>query len=109
MFLINYKRILEGNKSESREPGYAVHHIQPLKGHYGIQGVQAGYPTLFPTGGLKPSIASHPLNLKKIPKSEHKFLHRRLYEQEKFWEINHSSIITGLKTELLVLNQCGCK
>lgn len=56
---IEYKKL--------QEPGYAVHHIQPLKGHYGIQGVKAGYPTLFPTGGLRPSIASHPLNLKKFP------------------------------------------
>lgn len=91
------------------ETGYEIHHTQPLKGHPGIPGLKSGEPTLFPTGGLPVHLNSHTLNLQKVPHSGHYKLHYRLYKQEKFWEINHSPIITSLKVELLGLNQCDCK
>lgn len=103
----------EGKKQPSykklQETGYEVHHTNPLFGHFGIKGRSTKKPSLFPTGGLPPYINSSSLNLTKIPTAEHKGLHKKLAKLENFWEINHSSIINGLKIELLGLNQCNCK
>lgn len=92
-----------------KEAGFDVHHIHPLKGHPGMPGIKAGQPTLFPTGGLPLFINSHSLNLSKVSNAEHIKLHLKLYKLEKFGEIYHSPITTGLKIDNSILNQCECK
>ena len=81
--------------------------IHPLFGHPFIKDIiPYNTKTLFPTGGLKPSWNSSKFNLTLLSRNEHLNAHIRLYQLEKFWEIYHSPITTGLNLENSILNQC---
>jgi RHS repeat-associated protein len=88
--------------------GKELHHRVPLFGHPG------GTATLFPTGGLPPSIANHPFNLKLVNKAEHSEAHRRVRE----FESGLNSLLnpggtpngaaTGARFVRNLLADCGC-
>ena len=71
-----------------RLPGKEVHHSNPLLGHPGGEG------TLFPLGGLPPSIHSGRWNLEVLDHATHLRRHRRMKQQEKLlrWNTNRYTI-----------------
>jgi hypothetical protein len=70
------------------QPKMFVHHINPLLGHPGGTG------TLFPLGGLPPSIHSGRWNLEVLDYTTHMQRHRRMRQQEKLlrWNTNRYTI-----------------
>ncbi|GIV05785.1 MAG: hypothetical protein KatS3mg016_1360 [Fimbriimonadales bacterium] len=75
-----------------RLPGKFVHHVNPLSGHPGGEG------TLFPLGGLPPSIHSGRWNLEVLDRTTHLQRHRRMRQQEKLLRYNTNRYTITLRT-----------
>ena len=61
-----------------------AHHVNPLLGHPGVPGYQAGMHALFPTAGLPKAIRNAGRNVRVVNAAEHGAAHLRLLRQENF-------------------------
>ena len=84
--------------------GGQYHHNNPLFGHADGSG------TVFPTGGLSPSVHSSPMNMTMLPnRAEHIAAHRRLQVQESWVSgLLMNPALTGARAAKDFAQSCGC-